>query len=240
MRRGVAGVMPPATRGERLLGRGHVRGVERAGDLQRDDAGLRRRRRGELLQRRRATRRRRSGRRRCGWPGSSPAASIAATTSSGSPPSTALMPVGSSAQAAAISRPRTAAKVIAVSGGEHAGQRGRADLADAVAGDHADVVERQVLGGEQRGRDQQRLGLGGVADLVGVGARCRGGPGRRRPARTTSAAAPRSPAGRARGRGSRVSASPGPGRELRARPRLSRIPAGHFAVLVDQTLRQKL
>jgi hypothetical protein len=56
------------------------------------------------------------------WPaplrfaGISPSASIAATTSAGSPPSTAVIPVGASAQAAAISRPRTPARVTAVSG----------------------------------------------------------------------------------------------------------------------------
>src|SRR4051812_2359689 len=56
------------------------------------------------------------------WPaplrlaGYSPTASIAAITSSGSPPRTALMPVASSAQAAAISRPRTPASVTAASG----------------------------------------------------------------------------------------------------------------------------
>ena len=103
-------------RGQRLLGRGHVRGVERAGDLQRRSRGpsaggaaanFVQRRPGDPA----ATI----------WPaplrlaGYSPAASMAATTSSGSPPSTALMPVGSSAQAAAISRPRTAAKVTAAS-----------------------------------------------------------------------------------------------------------------------------
>ena len=55
------------------------------------------------------------------WPaplrlaGSRPSRSIVASTSSGFPPSTALMPVGSSAHAAAISRPRTAASATAVS-----------------------------------------------------------------------------------------------------------------------------
>ncbi len=54
-------------------------------------------------------------------------------------------------------------------GGEHSGERGGSDLADAVAGDHAHVVEGQMFGREQRRRDQQWLGFGGVADLVGVG-----------------------------------------------------------------------
>ena len=57
------------------------------------------------------------------------------------------MPVGSSAQAAAISRPRTPASVIAASGVEHAGQRGGAELADAVPGGHTPTSSsRQVLG----------------------------------------------------------------------------------------------
>ena len=47
--------------------------------------------------------------------GSSPSRSIVASTSSGFPPSTALMPVGSRAQAAAIARPRTAAIATAAS-----------------------------------------------------------------------------------------------------------------------------
>ena len=48
--------------------------------------------------------------------GSSPNRSSVASTSSRFPPSTALMPVGSRAQAAAISRPRTAASATAASG----------------------------------------------------------------------------------------------------------------------------
>ncbi len=56
------------------------------------------------------------------WPaplrlaGVSPAASMPAATSSGSPPSTADMPVGVSAQAAAISAPRRAANATASAG----------------------------------------------------------------------------------------------------------------------------
>ena len=79
------------------------------------------------------------------------------------------MPVGSSAQAAAISRPRTRGEGDRGLGREHAGERGRGELADAVPGGQRDVVQRQVLGGEQGGGDQQRLGPGGVLDFVRVG-----------------------------------------------------------------------
>ena len=54
-------------------------------------------------------------------------------------------------------------------GGQHPGEGGGAELTDAVPGDQADVVHRQVLGGQQGGRDEQGLGAGGVLDLVGVG-----------------------------------------------------------------------
>jgi hypothetical protein len=37
-----------------------------------------------------------------------------------------------------------------------------------VPGHQSDVVQRQVLAGQQRGRDQQRLGASGVLDLVGI------------------------------------------------------------------------
>ena len=69
-------------------------------------------------------------------------------------------------------------------GRQHPGQRGGAQLTDAVPGDQPDVVHGQVLGGEQRGGDQQRLGTGGVLDLVRVrpGAQVdQVHPGQRRP-----------------------------------------------------------
>ena len=60
-------------------------------------------------------------------------------------------------------------------GGDHPGAGGGGDLADAVAGDGADLVERvgrvreELEGRDQAGRDQQRLGDLGVADRLGVG-----------------------------------------------------------------------
>ena len=59
-------------------------------------------------------------------------------------------------------------------GGDHAGAGGGGDLADAVAGDRADLLEgvggcgKTLEGRDQAGRDQQRLGDLGVADRVGV------------------------------------------------------------------------
>ena len=117
IRAGSATVTPPATAARACLGRRHVRRVERARHLQRDDPGLGRRLVGELGQRVQRAR------------GDDLAGAVAVgrvqaracrsrrCTSSGSPPSTALIPVGSSAQAAAISRPRTPASVIAASAG---------------------------------------------------------------------------------------------------------------------------
>jgi hypothetical protein len=40
-----------------------------------------------------------------------------------------------------------------------------------MAGDHADITQRQLLGRHERGRDEERLGLRGVSDLVHVGVR---------------------------------------------------------------------
>ena len=67
-----------------------------------------------------------------------------------------------------------------VLGGDHAGQHARRQLAHAVAGDaHGRAADRVRAGDHlvQRrrhsGGDQQRLGDGGVPDLVGVGRWCR-------------------------------------------------------------------
>ena len=112
------------------------------------------------------------------WPaplrlaGSSPSSSRRASTSSGFPPSTALMPVGSNAHAAAISRPRTAASATAASGRQHARDGGRGQLADGVArGDQGhgqlDPGGQQAVGEQRRGH-HQGLGHRGVLDLLGV------------------------------------------------------------------------
>ena len=59
-------------------------------------------------------------------------------------------------------------------GGDRAGTGRGGDLADAVAGDRADLAERvgrvreQLERGDQPGGDQQRLGDLGVADGLGV------------------------------------------------------------------------
>ena len=153
-----------------LLGRGHVRRVERACHGQRPHPGTGRRNSSELLQ---------SGQRAGGD-------DLAGTVAVGR------------VQPGSLDRGQHVGGLAAQDGGhagrfegacgghlaparrgerdrglraEHAGQGRRAHLADAVAGDDGDVVHRQVLGGQQRGRDQQRLGLGGVLDLVGVGLR---------------------------------------------------------------------
>ena len=62
-------------------------------------------------------------------------AASAASTVSGSPPSTAAIEVGSSSQALAIARPRTAGQRHGPLGVEHAGEPGGGQLADRVAGD---------------------------------------------------------------------------------------------------------
>ena len=60
-------------------------------------------------------------------------------------------------------------------GGDRPGTGGGGQLADAVAGDRADLAERvgrvreELEGGEQAGGHQQRLGHGGVADGLRVG-----------------------------------------------------------------------
>ena len=131
---------------------------------------------------RRARRRRRSGRRRCGWPAVSPAASIAATTSSGSPPRTADMPVGASAQAAAISAPRRAANATA-----SAGVSAPATAAAVSSPTLCPATTRSAPPSSpswpaamHAERDEQRLGDRGVLDLVGVGGGAEAGAGRGR------------------------------------------------------------
>ena len=102
------------------------------------------------------------------WPaplrlaGSSPSSSRRASTSSGFPPRTALMPVGSSAHAAAISRPRTAASATAASGVEHAGDRGRGQLADGVPGgdQRAPAARREPAAGRGRAARWRPRGAG--------------------------------------------------------------------------------
>ena len=80
------------------------------------------------------------------------------------------MPVGSSAQAAAIARPRTRGQDHRLLGGEHAGQRGRGELADAVAGDDAPTSSQSAGARRRAGRRRPAAaGSRGVPDLVGVG-----------------------------------------------------------------------
>ena len=104
--------------------------------------------------------------------------------------------------------------------GEHTGEDGRGDLADAVPGDQvrgrARGVEAQLARGQQSGRDQQRLGDLRVADLVGVGLRAVVGQvesGRLGPA---GEAVGRRRGGRARESGSRASERLGRERRVRA------------------------
>ena len=85
----------------------------------------------------RARRRRRSGRRRCGWPGT------ARAPRSRRAPRRGRRRARRSCRSAPARRRRPSpgrgppARVTAASGGEHAGERGGAELADAVAGDDA-------------------------------------------------------------------------------------------------------
>ena len=109
-------------------------GVERAGDLERDDAGPRRGgggERGERVQRAGGDH----------LPGAvdvrrgEPVPFDRVGTSSGFPPSTALMPVGVTALAAAIARPRSRTRTSACSAVSTPAEGRRGELADRVAGD---------------------------------------------------------------------------------------------------------
>ncbi len=77
--------------------------------------------------------------------------------------------MGVRAQAALIAVPRTAARSTASSAGNHPGQRCGGEFADGVAGDHGPGGIGERLRGQQRSRDDQRLGDCGVLDLVGAG-----------------------------------------------------------------------
>ncbi len=115
------------------------------------------------------------------WPaalrlaGTRSSASRRASTSASSPPSRADMPVGSSAQALAISRPRVAARATASSAEMTPGYRVGGELADGVSGgddllgtgQHS--ARGQLLVGEQRGGHDEWLGHRGVGDLLGGG-----------------------------------------------------------------------
>ena len=134
------------------------------------------------------------------WPGPlslaavRPCLSMAASTSSRSPPRTAVMPVGVTAAASAIALPRSRTSTIACSAVITRAPAAAVELADAVAGDGADLAERvgrvreELEGGDQAGGDQQRLGDLGVADRRRRRPRCRSGRGRgRRPWTATRA-----------------------------------------------------
>ena len=168
IRAGSLTVTPAGDRGEGPLGRGHERGVERARHLQRDDPGPGGRLGGELAQ---------------------------AVQRSGGDDLTGAVAVGRE-QPVCLDRGDDLGRVAAEDGahagrfegaggghlpaaypgegdrglgGQHPGEGGGTELADAVAGDQADVVHGQVLGGQQGGGDEQWLGARGVPDLVGVG-----------------------------------------------------------------------
>ena len=99
-------------------------------------------------------------------------------------------------------------------GAEHPGAGGGGQLTDAVTGNRPDLREpvggvgEQLEGGDQAGGDQQRLGDPGVADGLGVGLRCRSGPGPARPRRRARPDARRRCGPRARAGGSRGSGRP--------------------------------
>ena len=173
-----------------------------------------------------------------------PSSSIPAATSSGSPPSTADMPVGASAQAAAISRPRSRASATAASGPKTPASAAAASsptlcpAVDDVGG--CDDRQRPARRRRPGGGDEQRLGDRGVVDLLGVGRRAeldqvepgdRGQPaqpGRRRRA------------GRATGRASRAPASPVRGRGEPARLLPSSLPGPYGRARVTKCRRSAL
>ncbi len=109
------------------------------------------------------------------WPaplrlaGVRPAASIAATTSAGSPPRTATMDVGTRSQAAAISAPRRAARATASAGVSTPATAAAVISPTLCPATTVFEPKRQLLGDDHAERDDQRLGDGGVFDLVGVG-----------------------------------------------------------------------
>ena len=95
-----------------------------------------------------------------------------ASTTASSPPSTAAMPVGSAAQALAISAPRVAAKRDGVVGGDDTGHGVGGDLTDGVSGDRrlgsgeqAAVLQFPVC--QQSRGDDKWLCHGGVGDFLG-------------------------------------------------------------------------
>ena len=85
------------------------------------------------------------------------------------------MPVGVTALASAMARPRVATSEMACSSDDHAGEGRGGELADRVAGEDAPVAaevaarREERRGGDEPGRDDERLGDGGVLDRVGVG-----------------------------------------------------------------------
>ena len=173
-------------------GRGHVLGVERAGDAERDQPRLGRRVVGEGLRAARGCRRRRSGRRRCRWRRQPVLLErgqhlvAVAAEDGGHAGRGGRGGVGHRLAALADEHHR-------LLGGDRPGARGGGDLADAVAGDGADLAERvgrvreQLERGDQAGGDQQRLGDLRCRGWSRRRPRCRSGPGRgRRRSRASS------------------------------------------------------
>ena len=208
----------PASSPRRADGRGHVLGVERAGDLERAQpralgrVGLRGRRAA------RACRRRRSGRRRSRWRRSGRARRAWRAPRRGRRRGRRSCRSGSPAAASAIARPRSRTRTIACS----------AVMTWAAAAAVSSPTEwpaptpttpkasagcgKSSSSGHQPGGDEQRLGDRGVADRLGVGL---GAVVRE----VDAGARPRASSGgleagraRARGRGNR-----GSGRPVRAR-----------------------
>ena len=152
-------------------GRGHVHGVERAGDRQRDQPGPRGRvgrEGGELLQRAAGH----------DLPGAVDVGGGEAVPVDGGE-HVFLDAAEDRGHAGLGDRGGLGHRLAALAdederllGGEHAGQGGGGELADAVSGDAGPGSHAEHLGDGQRGGDQQGLRDGGVADLVRVG----GGP----------------------------------------------------------------
>ena len=199
-------------------GRRHVAGVEGSGDLQRDDArpGGARRPAGRGRRRRR---RRRSGRRRCSWrPGARARRRSrrrrrrrrrGRRSSRWASPRRPRHRHGAGAHelhgVGVLRMPAAAAAVISpTEWPAMPPMRSRP------------AASRRARRGDQTGRDDERLGDGGVADGVGVRDGAVGGQVERRRPRSTPRGVRRSRAPRARARGNRGSASPVQGRRRRS------------------------
>ena len=174
--RGSATVMLCGVGGERVRGRGHEVGVEGAGDGQRPHPGAGRRLGGQLLQCVQST----------GGDDLAGAVAVGRGQPGGLDSGDDLVGVAAEDGGHAGRGERAGGGHLgAAAGGEgdrrerrqRAGHGGRGQLTDAVAGDDAigSALETQLTGRDDAQRYQQRLGDGGVLDVVGGGSRAEPG-----------------------------------------------------------------